>query len=62
MCPYPEHSAAIERTYREESRRVFATLVRLLGDFDAAEEALQEAFAAAIAQWPEEGIPANPAA
>ena len=57
-----EVSAAIERIYREESRRVFATLVRLLGDFDAAEEALHEAFAAAIAQWPEEGIPANPAA
>jgi RNA polymerase sigma-70 factor, ECF subfamily len=57
-----EVSAAIERVYREESRRVFATLVRLLGDFDAAEEAMHEAFAAAIAQWPEDGIPANPAA
>jgi len=62
MAPDGEVSAAIERIYREQSRRVFATLVRLLGDFDAAEEALHEAFAAAIAQWPEEGIPANPAA
>ena len=62
MRPVDEVSAAIDRIYREESRRVFATLVRLLGDFDAAEEAVHEAFAAAIAQWPEEGIPANPAA
>ncbi len=62
MRPVDEVSATIERIYREESRRVFATLVRLLGDFDAAEEAVHEAFAAAIAQWPEEGIPANPVA
>ncbi|HEX7705273.1 MAG TPA: RNA polymerase sigma factor [Thermoanaerobaculia bacterium] len=55
-------SAAVERIYREESRRIFATLVRLLGDFDAAEEAVHEAFAAAMAQWPEEGIPAKPVA
>lgn len=48
--------------YQAESRRVFATLVRLLGDFDRAEEALQEAFAAAMEQWPREGIPANPRA
>jgi RNA polymerase sigma-70 factor (ECF subfamily) len=54
--------AAVERIYREDSRRVFATLVRLLGDFDAAEEALHEAFAAAVAQWPAEGIPAKPVA
>ena len=50
----------IEKIYREESRRVFATLVRLLGDFDLAEEALHEAFRAALEQWPREGIPANP--
>jgi RNA polymerase sigma-70 factor (ECF subfamily) len=57
-----EVTAAIERIYREDSRRVFATLVRLLGDFDAAEEAMHEAFAAAMAQWPVDGIPANPVA
>ncbi|HZQ75146.1 MAG TPA: RNA polymerase sigma factor [Burkholderiales bacterium] len=48
--------------YRAESRRVFATLVRLLGDFDLAEEALHEAFRAALEQWPKEGVPANPRA
>ncbi|HEX2334239.1 MAG TPA: RNA polymerase sigma factor [Burkholderiales bacterium] len=48
--------------YRTESRRVFATLVRLLGDFDLAEEALSEAFRAALEQWPCEGVPANPRA
>jgi RNA polymerase sigma-70 factor (ECF subfamily) len=48
--------------YRRESRRVFATLVRLLGDFDLAEEALSEAFRAALEQWPREGVPANPRA
>jgi RNA polymerase sigma-70 factor (ECF subfamily) len=48
--------------YRTESRRVFATLVRLLGEFDLAEEALSEAFRAALEQWPREGVPANPRA
>ena len=48
--------------YRAESRRVFATLVRLLGDFDLAEEALHDAFRAALEQWPREGLPANPRA
>src|SRR5689334_20020438 len=52
----------IETVYRAESRRVFATLVRLLGDFDLAEEALSEAFRAALEQWPGEGIPDNPRA
>ena len=52
----------IESIYTEESRRVFATLVRLLGDFDLAEDALQDAFIAALKQWPEEGIPQNPRA
>jgi RNA polymerase sigma-70 factor (ECF subfamily) len=52
----------VEGVYRAESRRVFATLVRLLGDFDLAEEALHEAFRAALEQWPREGIPANPRA
>ncbi|MBY0265095.1 MAG: RNA polymerase sigma factor [Burkholderiales bacterium] len=54
--------ATVDAVYRAESRRVFATLVRLLGDFDAAEEALHEAFRAALEQWPREGIPANPRA
>ena len=54
--------AQIEALYRTESRRVFATLVRLLGDFDVAEEALHDAFRAALEQWPREGVPANPRA
>jgi RNA polymerase sigma-70 factor (ECF subfamily) len=53
---------AAEAIYRAESRRVFATLVRLLGDFDLAEEALHDAFRAALEQWPRDGIPANPRA
>src|SRR6185295_212441 len=53
---------AIEAVYQAESRRVFATLVRLLGDFDHAEEALHEAFRAALEQWPREGVPGNPRA
>ncbi|MBB1520368.1 RNA polymerase sigma factor [Aquipseudomonas guryensis] len=52
----------LERLYREESRRVLATLIRLLGDFDLAEEALHEAFRAALEQWPSQGVPANPRA
>ena len=51
---------ALEAAYRTEARRVLATLIRLLGGFDAAEEALHEAFAAAAEQWPNEGVPANP--
>ncbi len=54
--------ALVEALYRSESRRVFATLVRVLGDFDRAEEATQQAFAAAVEQWPEAGVPANPVA
>jgi RNA polymerase sigma-70 factor (ECF subfamily) len=50
----------LEQTYRTESRRVLATLIRLLGDFDLAEEALQEAFTAALERWPVEGVPRNP--
>jgi RNA polymerase sigma-70 factor (ECF subfamily) len=53
---------AVEAVYRAESRRVLATLIRLLGDFDLAEEALQEAFTAAVQRWPVEGVPANPRA
>ena len=52
----------VEELYRTDSRRIFATLVRLLGDFEVAEEALQEAFTAAIEQWPRVGVPANPRA
>jgi RNA polymerase sigma-70 factor (ECF subfamily) len=52
----------IARIYREESPRALATLIRLLGDFDAAEEALQEAFAIAVTQWERDGVPANPRA
>jgi RNA polymerase sigma-70 factor (ECF subfamily) len=54
--------AIAESVYRAESRRVFATLVRLLGDFDIAEEALHDAFHAALEQWPRDGVPANPRA
>jgi RNA polymerase sigma-70 factor, ECF subfamily len=53
---------ALEESYRSESGRVRATLVRVLGSFEAAEEALHEAFAAAAEQWPRDGIPANPVA
>jgi RNA polymerase sigma-70 factor, ECF subfamily len=52
----------VEEIYRSDSRRVFATLVRLLGDFDLAEEALHEAFAAAVERWPADGVPRNPRA
>jgi RNA polymerase sigma-70 factor (ECF subfamily) len=52
----------IDAVYRTESRRILATLIRLLGDFDRAEEALYDAFRAALEQWPEKGIPANPRA
>ena len=54
--------AMADAIYRRESRRVFATLVRLLGDFDLAEEALHDAFRAALEQWPRDGVPANPRA
>ena len=47
----------VDGVYRAESRRVFATLIRLLGDFDVAEEALHDAFRAALEQWPREGVP-----
>jgi RNA polymerase sigma-70 factor (ECF subfamily) len=50
----------IDAIYRAESRIVLATLIRLLGDFDLAEEAVQDAFLAATAQWPTEGLPVNP--
>src|SRR5437868_872487 len=52
----------VDAIYRSESRRVLATLIRLLDDFDLAEEALHDAFAAAVEQWQTDGIPANPRA
>jgi RNA polymerase sigma-70 factor, ECF subfamily len=52
----------LEDLYRRESRRVLATLIRLLGDFDLAEEGLHDAFVAALDRWPSEGVPANPVA
>ena len=52
----------VDDVYRAESRRVFATLIRVLGDFDLAEEALHDAFAAAVEQWSRDGVPDNPAA
>ncbi|MGH2562083.1 MAG: RNA polymerase sigma factor [Thermomicrobiales bacterium] len=52
----------VDAVYRAESRRVFATLIRLLGDFDLAEDALHDAFRAALEQWTKEGVPANPRA
>src|SRR6202043_2238934 len=59
--PVPEQlSKTIETIYRSESGRVLATLVRLLGDLDLAEEAMHEAFAAALESWPQTGIPDKP--
>jgi RNA polymerase sigma-70 factor (ECF subfamily) len=52
----------VDAVYRSDSRRVLATLIRLLGDFDRAEEAMHDAFAAAVEQWPQNGVPANPRA
>ena len=54
--------ATVDAVYRAESRRVLATLIRLLGDFDLAEEALHDAFAAAVERWPRDGVPGNPRA
>ena len=54
--------ASIEELFRSESRRILATLIRLLGDFDLAEEALQDAFSAAVERWPVDGVPRNPRA
>jgi len=67
VCPMTDESspsiaATVDAVYRSDSRRVFATLVRLLGDFDIAEEALHDAFRAALEQWPRDGVPGNPRA
>src|ERR1700741_3451453 len=53
---------SVDAGSRAETRRVLATLIRLLGDFDVAEEALHDAFAAAVEQWPRDGLPGNPRA
>ncbi len=60
--PAAQVRETVDAIYRAESRRVLATLIRLLGDFDLAEEALHEAFASAVEQWPREGVPAKPRA
>src|SRR5881628_2755817 len=58
-----EHARhTVDAVYRSDSRRVLATLIRLLGDFDVAEEALHDAFRAALEQWPRDGVPSNPRA
>jgi RNA polymerase sigma-70 factor, ECF subfamily len=55
-------ASTVESVYRADSRRVLATLIRLLGDFDLAEEAMHDAFAAAVERWPSDGVPSNPRA
>src|SRR5262245_50219985 len=50
----------VDAVYRADSRRILATLIRLLGDFDLAEDALHDAFRAALERWPKEGVPGNP--
>ena len=64
--PAVDQGAQIRQTvddiYQSESRRVFATLIRLLGDFDLAEDALHDAFRASLEQWARDGVPANPRA
>ena len=64
--PLPGHDEpvheAVDRIYRTESRRILATLIRVLGDFDRAEEAMHDAFRAALEQWPRDGVPSNPRA
>src|SRR6266511_3718649 len=55
-------SDVVEAVFRQEHGRIIAALIRYFGDFDVAEEALQDAFAAALDRWPQDGIPDNPAA
>src|ERR1700704_6576468 len=59
---FPNADAAVDAVYRAEWGRIVATLIRLLGDFDVAEEAAQEAFTAASDQWPSAGVPEFPRA
>ena len=58
----PETQSVVEAVFRQESGRIIATLIRIAGSFDLAEEAMQEAFASALASWPAKGLPENPAA
>src|SRR3954463_2032552 len=60
MMDGEDSRAVVDSVYRADSRRVLATLIRLLGDFDLAEEALHDAFAAAVERWPVEGVPDKP--
>ena len=62
LPPSDRIQETVDAVYQSESRRVLATLIRLLGDFDAAEEAMHEAFRIALEQWPREGVPSNPRA
>src|SRR4029453_4375350 len=64
MAGAPDESirARVDAVYRAESRRILATLIRLLGDFDLAEDALHDAFTAALERWAKDGVPANPRA
>ena len=61
MQPADPH-AVVDRLFREEQGRAVATLIRVLGDFDLAEEAVQEAFVTALEVWPARGVPDNPGA
>jgi RNA polymerase sigma-70 factor (ECF subfamily) len=61
LSPEPRDSV-VDRTFRHESGRAVATLIRVLGDFDGAEEAVQEAFVIALERWPRDGVPSNPGA
>jgi len=60
--PHEQVRRTVDEVYQQDSRRVFATLVKLLGDFDLAEEAMHEAFASALVQWSRDGVPENPRA
>src|SRR3954453_11951465 len=62
MPPTDHVHETVNAVYLSDSRRVLATLIRLLGDFEVAEEALHDAFRAALEQWPRDGVPANPRA
>src|SRR5437763_2794969 len=59
VAPANQARDVLDSVYRSESRRILATLIRLLGDFDLAEDALHDAFTAALEQWPRAGVPAN---
>ena len=62
MQPSDPIHETVSAVYESDSRRVLATLIRLLGDFDVAEEAMHDAFRAALEQWPKEGVPSSPRA